>query len=266
MYLSGYMHGSILYIWQIKLDCCNGNLCILTQERVCVLKIQRLSWTCLKDINKHVQLHPISDKRLGLKHPAPLVSDHACQYLTSLHSRRRGQLTCMVQRVQSCKGKLKDYLKKLSQRKISHRNGTDCNERFAQYHQQVLQFIFINLRLDAAGCTAKDYSKAERAKHNKESSLLICAILLGFLWPRIIESSVPAMTLLQMGWGHACWGDRWLQSFLPAAAFTTMRRCNANTTWTLARDMDPTHFFYFSIDTGTDHSNYHWNRTCQLRV
>lgn len=24
--------------------------------------------------------------------------------------------------------------------------------------------------------------------------------------------------------------------------------------------------FYFSIDTSTDHSNYHWNRTCQLRI
>ena len=76
----------------------------------------------------------------------------------------------MVQRVQGCRGKLQAYLKKLSQCQISLRNGTDCNDRFAQYHHQVLQFIFVNLGLDAAGCTAKDYSKAERVKHNKEST------------------------------------------------------------------------------------------------
>jgi len=34
----------------------------------------------------------------------------------------------------------------------------------------------------------------------------------------------------------------------------------------LARDMDSTHFFYFSIDKGTDHLKYHWNSTYQMSV
>jgi len=35
-----------------KLNCCDGYLYILTEEMVRTLKTQRLSWTCLKDLNK----------------------------------------------------------------------------------------------------------------------------------------------------------------------------------------------------------------------
>lgn len=104
----------------------------------------------------------------------------------------RGQLTCIVSRIQGCRGKLEAYLKKLFQLKISRRNGTDCNDRFAQYHHQVLQFIFKNLRLDAAGYTAKDYSKAERAKHDEKSCSHCCAQICDMLLPySILKETGP---------------------------------------------------------------------------
>lgn len=87
----------------------------------------------------------------------------------------------------------------LIQYKISHSNGTDCNDRFAQYHHHhVLQMTFTNSRLDGVGCSAKDYCKAEGSKR-EEHSLLISVKLLGFLRSPITESSVSAVTVLQMG-------------------------------------------------------------------